>query len=129
MTNPTPVSDGLEWLVDPAFEQLVKLQAASSAWRAGIDSVEDDVVNRIMDWLDEHRDTARASESLRPASQQRGPSDALASVDRLVQLASEIALQRGTAARLQKGDIEGTYKQHFCGFWPFCTAPNSIRIA
>jgi hypothetical protein len=111
--------DGFDWLESPEFLQLVDLQVVDSARRSNLRNVDDAAMARIRAWLAEHRQGARDEERRRPLSQQRGPQDALASVDRLVRLAAEAALatQRLT---LRVSDVEGVYERHYCGHWPMC---------
>lgn len=113
------LADGFDWLESPEFLHLVEMQIVDTARRANLQRVDDAAVARVRAWLAEHRQGARDEEGRRPLSQQRGPSDALGSIDRLVRLAAEGALATGHLT-LREADLVGVYERHFCGFWPVC---------
>jgi hypothetical protein len=116
---PEQSPDGFEWLDSPAFEQLVELQLVASARRAGLRDVDERAIARVLRWLAANREGARAEERERPVSQQRGPSEALAALDRLVSLAAEAAIATGHDI-LREADLAGVYQRQLCKYWPFC---------
>jgi len=116
---PDQSPDGFEWLESSAFAMLVELQIVDSARRSGLREVSDESIARVRRWLAINSDAARAEERVRPLSRQRGPHDALESVDRLVRLASEAVLATGGDA-LRESDLVAAYERHLCGWWPFC---------
>jgi len=111
--------DGFDWLESPEFLQLLEMQVVDSARRSNLRRVDDVAMARIRAWFAEHRQGARDEERRRPLSQQRGPHDALGSVDKLVRLAAEGALATGHLT-LRVSDLEGVYARHYCGAWPLC---------
>lgn len=111
--------DGFDWLESPEFLQLLEMQVVDSARRSNLRRVDDAAMARMRAWLEENREGARNEERRRPLSQQRGPHDALASVDKLVRLAAEGALATGHLT-LREDDLAGVYERHYCGFWPVC---------
>ena len=111
--------DGFEWLESPEFLRLVEMQVVDSDRRAGLSRVDDAAIARVLAWLAANREGARDEERRRRLSQQRGPHDALATVDRLVRLAAEVAMSTQRLA-LRASDLEGVYERHQCGHWPFC---------
>lgn len=116
---PEQSPDGFEWLESPAFAQLVELQVVDSARRSTLRVVDDQAIARVRRWLSINREGAREEERRQPVSRQRGPHDALASIDRLVRLAAEAALATGHDT-LREADLVGAYERHLCGWWPFC---------
>jgi hypothetical protein len=116
---PSETPDGFDWLESPVFARLVEMQVVDTARRSDLERVDDDAIARVTGWLAENRAGAREDERQRPVSQQRGPHDALASIDRLVRLAAEAALSSGRRT-LRESDLVGVYDRHPCGFWPVC---------
>lgn len=111
--------DGFDWLDSPEFLRLVDMQVVDTARRANLRSIDDAAMARVRAWLAKNRSGARDEERRRPLSQQRGPHDALASIDRLVRLAAEGAFATGRLT-LREADLVGVYERNFCGFWPAC---------
>jgi hypothetical protein len=108
-----------DWMKDPAFRNRIEEQVRNSAGRYGMRQYHTAIVGWIAEKIEENREVRVLSEMKQTASLRRSESDALNSVDLLLNYASENA-KANDRETVTVADVQEAYRAHFCNFWPIC---------
>ena len=98
---------------------LFRSRVSSTASSAGMERYQTAIVDRLMLLLADRKQVRKLEESRKVGREQRTQSDALRSVNKLIESASSYAREEKRTT-VTREDFEKAYQANFCMVWPFC---------
>jgi len=107
------------WMRSEEFKGKIKTQVSESARRYGMQEYRTSIPGWLEGKLAENMILNESTESQKEASKQRGESEALQSVNRLMEYACIIA-KNNKRTLVTEQDVSAAYSENYCQFWPLC---------
>jgi hypothetical protein len=109
-----------EWLTSAEFKERVNLHISSSSYNSGMKEWENGISTRLMEYIAKNRQIIESKEMVKQGGLRRTEADALASVDSVIKVASELAKNEGRTL-VKIGDFETAVQRTWCKIWPICS--------
>jgi hypothetical protein len=107
------------WMENEDFRAEVEARVSRIAGLSGMTHYRQAIVTRLMSHLEEKKGIRLLEESRKASHLQRTKSDALNSVQLLVETAAQYA-KADNRKLVTEDDLDKAYEAKFCMVWPFC---------